>query len=77
MIRAVRIGSGVGLVLTGTALLVLPGPGLVTIAAGLAVLSKDYRWAGETLDWMKVRYRKYLTKDGRSVVPGEEPTGEL
>lgn len=65
-----RIGSGVGLIVTGTALLVLPGPGLVTIAAGLAVLSKDYEWAGNTLDWMKGRYRRYLTKDGQSVVPG-------
>jgi hypothetical protein len=72
MTRVVRIGSGVGLVLTGTALLVLPGPGLVTIAAGLAVLSKDYRWAGETLDWMKVRYRRYLTKGDRNGALGEE-----
>lgn len=71
MTRIARIGSGVGLVLTGTALLVLPGPGLVTIAAGLFVLSKDYKWAGDTLDWMKVRFRERLAKDDRAVVPGE------
>lgn len=26
-------------------MLILPGPGLVTIAAGLALLSRDLRWA--------------------------------
>lgn len=27
-------------------MLFLPGPGLLTMAAGLAVLSKDVKWAG-------------------------------
>ena len=67
MSRVARVGSGFGLILTGTALLVLPGPGLVTIAAGLAVLSKDYEWAGQTLDWVKGRYRRHFTGEGAAL----------
>jgi hypothetical protein len=43
--RAGRIAGGSTLIIAGTAMLVLPGPGLVTIAAGVALLSKDVQWA--------------------------------
>jgi hypothetical protein len=36
MARIARIGAGIGLILLGLILLVLPGPGLLTIAGGLA-----------------------------------------
>ena len=45
MNRAARIAGGSTLIVAGTAMLVLPGPGLVTIAAGVALLSKDVEWA--------------------------------
>lgn len=45
MVRVARIAGGSTLVLAGTAMLVLPGPGLLTIAAGMAVLAKDVEWA--------------------------------
>lgn len=63
MSRMTRIGSGTGLVLLGGAMLVLPGPGILTIAAGLTVLSTEYDWAADTLDWVKGKYRRYLTAD--------------
>jgi UPF0716 family protein affecting phage T7 exclusion len=34
------------LLAAGIVMLVTPGPGIVTIVAGLAVLSRHYRWAG-------------------------------
>lgn len=74
MARIARIGSGIGLILLGLMLLVLPGPGILTIAAGLAVLSTEFTWAANILDWMKHKYRSYFTKEGRSVerpLPGE------
>jgi hypothetical protein len=37
----------------GTAMLVLPGPGIVTIVLGLGVLSHEYEWARRSLDRMK------------------------
>jgi uncharacterized protein (TIGR02611 family) len=60
MVRLGRIGAGIGLILVGLALLVLPGPGILTIAAGLAVLATEFTWAATTLEWMKRRFRKYF-----------------
>jgi asparagine N-glycosylation enzyme membrane subunit Stt3 len=39
------------LTLAGIALLVLPGPGFVLIAAGLAVLAAHFSWAKRPLDY--------------------------
>ena len=41
------------LTLGGIALLVLPGPGFVLIAAGLAVLATQFDWARKPLDYAK------------------------
>jgi Putative transmembrane protein (PGPGW) len=43
------------LVLGGVAALVLPGPGLLAIAAGLALLSQQYEWARRRLEPVKRR----------------------
>jgi hypothetical protein len=40
---------GVGLLLAGVALMVLPGPGLLLIVAGLGVLATEYVWAKNLL----------------------------
>ncbi|WP_247827661.1 PGPGW domain-containing protein [Arthrobacter antioxidans] len=41
------------LVVVGVAALVLPGPGLLMVAAGLAVLSRHYHWARRYLKPLK------------------------
>src|SRR3954464_8526280 len=41
------------LTLAGIALLVLPGPGFVLVAAGLAVLATRFSWARKPLDYAK------------------------
>lgn len=43
------------LVVGGIAALVLPGPGLLAIFAGLAVLSQQYEWAERRLEPVKER----------------------
>jgi hypothetical protein len=43
------------LVVGGIAALVLPGPGLLAIVAGLALLSQQYDWAQRRLDPVKKR----------------------
>ena len=46
--RLVKVGVtvvGPLVILAGVAMLVLPGPGLVSIAAGFALLALEYRWA--------------------------------
>ncbi|HEX6301797.1 MAG TPA: PGPGW domain-containing protein [Acidimicrobiia bacterium] len=60
MARITRIGIGLALILLGLFLLVLPGPGILTIAGGLAVLAPEFEWAQRLLDWMKSRYRQYF-----------------
>jgi hypothetical protein len=45
---AVTIG-GFAVILAGAAMLVLPGPGLLVIVAGLAILATEYVWAQRLL----------------------------
>jgi hypothetical protein len=49
---AVSIVGGV-LVLGGIVMLVLPGPGLLVLAAGFAVLGTEYVWAATVLERSK------------------------
>jgi hypothetical protein len=48
-------GLGWALVLAGLAAIVLPGPGLLLLVAGLAVLSQQYEWAERRLEPVKVK----------------------
>ena len=67
----VRVGvtvAGPLVVLAGVAMLVLPGPGLVVIAMGLALLALEYEWArglvgllGAAVSWVR---RAVLPKGG-------------
>lgn len=41
---------GVALLAAGAAMMVLPGPGILVIVAGLAVLATEYVWARSLLD---------------------------
>jgi hypothetical protein len=54
---AIEVG-GWALLLAGIAALVLPGPGLLLIFAGVAVLSQQYTWAEKRLDPIKYRALK-------------------
>jgi len=46
------------LVVVGLAALVLPGPGLLAVFAGLAILSQQYEWAERRLNPVKERALK-------------------
>jgi uncharacterized protein (TIGR02611 family) len=69
MVRIARIGAGLGMVLLGILLLALPGPGLLTIAGGLAILAVDFVWARRLLDWMKTRFRSYFPGNEEPAAP--------
>ena len=49
---AVSIVGG-ALVLGGLAMLVLPGPGILVVAVGFAVLGTEYAWAAAALEHTK------------------------
>jgi uncharacterized protein (TIGR02611 family) len=58
---------GAVVVLAGLALCVLPGPGLLTIAAGLAILATEYDWAKRLLQRVTQKARDtYDRARGRS-----------
>lgn len=51
-------------VLIGVALLVLPGPGLLVIAAGLAILATEFLWARRAMRNAKGAVAKVRRKSG-------------
>jgi len=64
-LRVARMSLAAVLLVAGVAMLALPGPGWLVIAAGLAVLSRDVAWAERWL--VAVRKR----------IPGAHPDGSL
>jgi uncharacterized protein (TIGR02611 family) len=65
LVRAARILAGTLVVMAGTAMLVLPGPGLLVIAGGLSILSIDVPFARRLLDHVRSR----LPQDADGSVP--------
>jgi hypothetical protein len=51
--RLIKIVFGFTLLAGGGAMLLLPGPGIVTIMLGLALLAAEYAWAKRLLDRFK------------------------
>jgi len=51
--RIARGAAGGVLLIAGIAMLALPGPGWLTIAAGLALLATEFAWARRLLDQLK------------------------
>ncbi|MEM9300670.1 MAG: PGPGW domain-containing protein [Pseudomonadota bacterium] len=58
--RPVLAAGGLLLLLVGAILLIIPGPGLVLLAAGLSVLGAEYAWARRQTR----RLRDYLRRRG-------------
>lgn len=53
--RLVIFLFGVTVLGAGVAMLVLPGPGLIVVILGLAILATEFAWAERTLDRAKER----------------------
>jgi len=71
--RAVVTVAGVVVILAGLALCVLPGPGMLTVAAGLAILATEYDWARRLLH--RVRHTARTTIDrAKNRRQGADPT---
>ncbi|MET3805763.1 uncharacterized protein (TIGR02611 family) [Nakamurella sp. UYEF19] len=66
MKRAVVAVLGVALLLIGIALLVLPGPGFLLIAAALALLATQFEWAKKPLDYAWDKAQVGIEEVGRS-----------
>ena len=59
---------GFSVVLVGVAMIVLPGPAVVVIPAGLAILGTEFVWAKQLLDKVKQKMQ-----DGANRVTGRKP----
>ncbi len=71
--RIVVLAIGLALVAVGVALLVLPGPGILVIIAGLAVLAGEFAWAEALLDRAKEKAKQASDVAKRSFVKRRPP----
>ena len=63
--KVVRIAGGFLLIGLGAVMLVTPGPGWLSIAAGVGLLAKDYEWARRWQSYAVSAFRR--TKTGHHV----------
>lgn len=70
--RLVLTVVGLTVIVLGIALLVLPGPGILTIFAGLAVLAIEFRWAKHLLRALKEQGSNALSRASRKKNAGKE-----
>lgn len=67
--RVVIFVVGGTLVLLGIAMIVLPGPALVVIPAGLAVLATEFVWAR----WLLKRVKRQMRSMGSAIMGTSRP----
>lgn len=65
LLRLASMTLGVAIVILGLILMPLPGPGLLVVVAGVALLAKDVPWAHR----VEQRVRQRLPKDESGNVP--------
>ena len=70
--RVIRVVVGFTLLIVGVLLLVLPGPGWVTIFFGLALLAAEFAWARRLLDRLKSTANQ-VKRSAQSVVQRRSP----
>ena len=70
--RVIRVVVGFTLLIVGVLLLVLPGPGWVTIFFGLALLAAEFAWARRLLDRLKSTANQ-VKRSARSIVQRRSP----
>ena len=74
-----RVGvsiAGFVVLILGIVLLVAPGPGMLVIILGLAILSTEYAWARRALDQAKARAKGAADRIRRKPKP-EPPADEV
>lgn len=68
--------TGTVLVVAGVVMLLTPGPGVLAIIAGLAVWSREFRWARGLLDRARERVTRRMGRHGDAdvtVLPSPDP----
>lgn len=65
MARIARITGGFLLILVGIVFLVTPGPGILTILGGIALLASEFIWARRIADWANQKAALLRKKEKR------------
>lgn len=77
--RATRVVGttivGSVLLVAGLVMLVTPGPGLVAIAGGLAVLAREFTWARRLLERVRIRLTRPRFRRHEHAARVEAPVG--
>jgi uncharacterized protein (TIGR02611 family) len=60
--RMIVIITGFTILVVGIAMIVLPGPAVVVIPIGLAILATEFIWARKLLDTVKERIERMRKK---------------
>ena len=71
IVRAAVALAGFVVVLAGLAMIPLPGPGLLVVAAGLAILALEFAWAERLLE-RTVRAGGRRRRQGETRVEGQQ-----
>ncbi len=61
--RVARLAGGFTLLGAGTAMLILPGPGILAIIGGLTLLEQDLPWAKKVTDRVRAATGKGKDKE--------------
>ncbi|MSR57073.1 MAG: hypothetical protein EXS05_05310 [Planctomycetaceae bacterium] len=56
MRRVIVFILGISVLLVGLLMVIGPGPAIVVIPLGLAILATEFVWAKKTLDWGRARF---------------------
>lgn len=67
---------GVPVIAVGIALIPLPGPGFLVIAAGLAILSLEFEWARRWLQHTRNHIEKMAEQAQKAISQGKSKTDD-
>ena len=70
LLRLGTIVAGFVVLIAGLVMMALPGPGIVTVIAGLAILSRELPWAERVLEYAKEKAKVDELKEQPSWVKG-------
>lgn len=76
LVRLLRIIGGFLLLLAGAAMILLPGPGWVTVALGLALLAPEFTWARRALDRLKDAGNKGMDLSRQALAKLRRPSND-
>jgi hypothetical protein len=55
------IAAGIGLILVGALLMVIPGPGIPVVAVGAGLIARESSHVAKALDWLELRIRAVVS----------------